>query len=503
MRAAAADDDKLLRESMGFGSFGQLRKRKRHGQAKLPQQLRGAPEIEWFSCAGSDATETETKLGLGKLHMGGGGPAATGAPHPCLSCPGLEAMLLKAKLSFRCVERQQFCAARARANPHEALGRGPRAQPYLNRAALKLASLDALCGLSRLASASEPLLFADLCGGPGGFSQYLLRKRRSPSCDDPRGAHAGGGARGWGMSLRDGSACDWDASALHPYLRDARDGHTAAGACALELVDGEDGSGDICRVRNVAQLVRVAREGAAAAMTCSAGDKADGAGGAVRDAGAGPLHLVVADGGFEEARNHAQQEHVAARLILAQSVAALQLLRRGGAFVLKMFGAAAPTTASLVLLLARLFDALAVVKPVTSRPASGERYLVCRGFAEPRHAAALLQPVTQHMLRALCHYDSCASASATSNLVSLVPPAVLAEDKQFCAFLRRSNDQLARAQLDACTAIQREVDEGSTCQLDVGGSSANDGHGEHRKRRKRRCTTTGVARSAYWALWGI
>ena len=53
------------------------------------------------------------------------------------------------------------------------------------------------------------------------------------------------------MSLRDGSACDWDASALHPYLRDARDGHTAAGACALELVDGEDGSGDICRVRNV------------------------------------------------------------------------------------------------------------------------------------------------------------------------------------------------------------------------------------------------------------
>ena len=94
MRAAAADDDKLLRESMGFGSFGQLRKRKRHGQAKLPQQLRGAPEIEWFSCAGSDATETETKLGLGKLHMGGGGPAATGAPHPCLSCPGLELWML-------------------------------------------------------------------------------------------------------------------------------------------------------------------------------------------------------------------------------------------------------------------------------------------------------------------------------------------------------------------------------------------------------------------------
>ena len=169
-------------------------------------------------------------------------------------------MLLKAKLSFQCVEQQQFCTARARANAHEALGRGPRARPYLNRAALKLANLDALCGLSSLAPASEPLLFADLCGGPGGFSQYLLRKRRPSSCPGPsrssQDAQAAGGARGWGMSLRDGSACDWDISALQPYLRDTQDSPTAACVCSLELVNGEDGSGDICRLSNVMQLVR-------------------------------------------------------------------------------------------------------------------------------------------------------------------------------------------------------------------------------------------------------
>lgn len=42
----------------------------------------------------------------------------------------------------------------------------------------------------------RPLLFADLCGGPGGFSEYLLRRRRQlglPAC-------------GWGISLRGESA---------------------------------------------------------------------------------------------------------------------------------------------------------------------------------------------------------------------------------------------------------------------------------------------------------
>ncbi|CAN0539598.1 unnamed protein product, partial [Scytosiphon promiscuus] len=41
-------------------------------------------------------------------------------------------------------------------------------------------------------SAPPPFLFADLCGGPGGFSEYLLLRRRQ----------LGLPARGWGISLR-------------------------------------------------------------------------------------------------------------------------------------------------------------------------------------------------------------------------------------------------------------------------------------------------------------
>lgn len=48
----------------------------------------------------------------------------------------------------------------------------------------------------RRGSAPPPFLFADLCGGPGGFSEYLLLRRRQ----------LGLPARGWGISLRGGGA---------------------------------------------------------------------------------------------------------------------------------------------------------------------------------------------------------------------------------------------------------------------------------------------------------
>jgi hypothetical protein len=39
----------------------------------------------------------------------------------------------------------------------------------MNRAATKLAAMDATFGLS-VTEQNKPLLFADLCGGPGGFT---------------------------------------------------------------------------------------------------------------------------------------------------------------------------------------------------------------------------------------------------------------------------------------------------------------------------------------------
>jgi len=78
------------------------------------------------------------------------------------------------------------------------------------------------------------------------------------------------------------------------------------------------------------------------------GDGGGGGGGGCLSRGARPLDLVVADGGFEAARGSRRQESQVARLVLCQCVPALCLLRRGGSFVVKLFGAATACVASLL-----------------------------------------------------------------------------------------------------------------------------------------------------------
>lgn len=151
------------------------------------------------------------------------------SPYFCLCDLDLRVKLSALKDTFDDIATPVFKRVRSECNAAEALGRGP----FLNRSAMKLANIDAIARLSvpRPALAEEgkvsdrlspsqhreprdkdsgdeacqpetpkskltpllPLLFADLCGGPGGFSEYLIRKRRQ----------LGLSARGWGISLRD------------------------------------------------------------------------------------------------------------------------------------------------------------------------------------------------------------------------------------------------------------------------------------------------------------
>ena len=78
----------------------------------------------------------------------------------------------------------EFLRARTRSNPHETI----RGGIFQNRAAMKMAELDATFdfmftnpkderGLSTVSS-HELLYFADICAGPGGFSEYVLWRKK-------------------------------------------------------------------------------------------------------------------------------------------------------------------------------------------------------------------------------------------------------------------------------------------------------------------------------------
>jgi cap1 methyltransferase len=92
------------------------------------------------------------------------------------------------------------------------------------------------------------------------------------------------------------------------------------------------------------------------------------------------VHLVMADGGFDAQRDSECQEELTQKLIVCQVAAALSLLKPGGTLVVKMFGFQTSTVRCIMTSLSELFQELMVVKPISSRPASSERYVVAAGF---------------------------------------------------------------------------------------------------------------------------
>ena len=81
------------------------------------------------------------------------------------------------------------------------------------------------------------------------------------------------------------------------------------------------------------------------------------------------------------------QEWLMRRLALCQCCLALQLLRAGGNFVCKLFDIFTPFVSDLCYLMSLAFERTCLCKPLTSRPANSERYLVCLGLSARRGGA--------------------------------------------------------------------------------------------------------------------
>ncbi|KAL3772138.1 hypothetical protein ACHAW5_000193 [Stephanodiscus triporus] len=270
---------------------------------------------------------------------------------------------------------REFRLARSACNPHESMWRRRGDPRFVNRSAIKLANIDALLGFvltspGRTRGEGEgeggrrrrqDFVFVDLCGAPGGFSEYILHRRRTRAPSS-----RGGACYGFGMSLSgvnvDGEGLKWDLDhIMRHHLRPA-DADGAGSGSFYRVCHGADGTGSVYNWDNVLRLRREV-------FATVAGD-ADPSG--VRE----PLvDLVVADGGFDAQRDVDDQESAAHGIVVSQAAAALTLLRPGGTFVLKMFGFRLDGTRRMLRRLCSLFDRMTFAKPISSRPASAERYL--------------------------------------------------------------------------------------------------------------------------------
>ena len=323
---------------------------------------------------------------------------------------------------------------------------------FVNRSALKLANIDALMGFGLVHPVSSHshrnvcrgstrdddvqdkyFAFVDLCGAPGGFSEYILYRRQHPvksvrdytvklAKEDSNGCgskkdssfrhvdtknkvvdidnnhfqniHSSANevnqlpCYGFGMSLigsnEDGKGASWDLSHLERYhnryhkckkkrkVKCANEKKSSPNKFCHDFLhykvcNGSDGTGNIYNWENIMYFRREVIS--TLQKTNLHNEKITGL-----------VHLVVADGGFDAQRDSSSQEEVAHRIIVSQTVTALSLLRPGGNLVIKMFGFQLKRTRAIVQYLYGHFEKIGLIKPIVSRPASAERYLVCLGF---------------------------------------------------------------------------------------------------------------------------
>ena len=324
-------------------------------------------------------------------------------------------------------DRRAFDDARNRANPFE----GVRKEFFINRAAAKMAAMDAACGwIFSYADAEDParegtatsnspdapfgtaprpapslLHFGDVAAGPGGFSEYLLWRR-------------GGSACGVGFTLRgdhDFTLQRFHYKALpelfHPYY-------------------GPKDDGDLYQSSNLRALQALVGR---------------------QTAGVG-LHVVMGDGGFDVSGAENIQEVLNKQLLLMQFASALGCLAEGGHFVCKAFDLFTPFSAGLLYVMYRCFDAVCVYKPAASRPANSERYIICRGLrrANPPAFEYLLTVNDRlNVLKRAWRSSGQKEGDGGQDVTGLAPAALLGMGTPFGSYLADSNNRLGRLQAKA------------------------------------------------------
>jgi cap1 methyltransferase len=319
----------------------------------------------------------------------------------------LRRQLIQTKYRLEKYTDRDFRTARRYCNPYEALDNNDTFNLFLNRSALKLANMDALLDF-RLSSQLKPAYyFVDLCGAPGGFGEYLVWR---------------GATRGYGMSLvgrnENGRGLYWNRELVQlqqqqqPPNQKKSQHHQHQHPVCYEIHNGIDGTGDVYNWENIISLQRRIQQ--QSSLLQPPGDNDDDTGGA---------QLVLADGGVDAQRNVDHQEQVTIKLLVCQIAAGLYLLRHRGTLVFKAFGFQTTVMRAMMSYIGRNFATVTVLKPITSRPASAERYVVAEGYKGttridgPRWISQMLLARPVDIIPQICAFlDSKDEAMLTLNL---------------------------------------------------------------------------------------
>ncbi|TGZ47953.1 Uncharacterized protein DBV15_12748, partial [Temnothorax longispinosus] len=350
------------------------------------EKIKAIEDIEWLRNVRFDTLLAEELLKWIKL-----GPKKSSIDDETMFCnPEILKQIINSKTIFDKLDKVEMRKARTRSNPYETIG----TVKFLNRAAVKMANINGACDFMftcrKNLHPNELLYFADVCAGPGGFSEYVLSRKKWH-------------AKGFGFTLQNKNDFTLDeffagpCETFHPFY-------------------GSKGNGDVFDAQNQEDFRKLVMK------------HTNGKG----------VHFMMSDGGFLVEGRENIQEILSKQLYLCQCLVALMIVRPGGDFVTKLFDLFTPFSVGLVYLMYKSFDSISIFKPNSSRPANSERYLICRKKRVD----------TQTIMDYLSHVNHLLSMNNEHNdVIELVPLDVLEADTEFIRYLRNSNDILGRKQI--------------------------------------------------------
>lgn len=317
--------------------------------------------------------------------------------------PDILREVLNSKTIFDNLGADDMRRARNRSNPFETI----RSSIFLNRAAVKMANMDSILEFmftkpidehgGSLVRPDDLLYFADVCAGPGGFSEYILWRK-------------GWQAKGFGFTLQKEN--DFK---LHEFIAGTPETFDPYYGC------NEDGN--VFDPENIDSLTKYVLS------------QTQGLG----------VHFMMADGGFSVENQENLQEILSKQLYLCQFLVAISIIREHGHFVVKLFDLFTPFSIGLLYLIHKCFQQISIFKPNTSRPASSERYLVCKWKKAntdtiQRHFFEINKAMWDH-------------PNTETDVLELVPMHVLKADEKFFNYIYESNNRIGRNQVAALLKI--------------------------------------------------
>lgn len=117
------------------------------------------------------------------------------------------------------------------------------------------------------------------------------------------------------------------------------------------------------------------------------------------------MDFITGDGGFDFSVDFNNQEINIGKLLFAQICYALCMQKKGGCFVLKMFDTFFQHSLDMLYLLSNFYEFVYICKPLTSRIANSEKYIVCKNF-QYNNCDSFYPYLRDAMSKMLCEVDN-------------------------------------------------------------------------------------------------